>query len=86
METEKTLGQVEARLAGQITALGVALHVMLRSHPEREQMAADIHEALETLIARGLGSPLRDELMRGMQVARDLYLLKPVDDPGQPKR
>jgi hypothetical protein len=63
-------------LTGQISALGAAVHVLLKTHPNREEISLSLHEALEAQIARQLASSLPDEMRKGIESARDLFLLK----------
>jgi hypothetical protein len=58
----------------------------LATHPDRAAAAATIHQDLEGLIARLMASGFTDEFLRGIEAARDLYLLKKPADPGQPSR
>lgn len=82
----KTLEEQLSFLTGQVSVLGMALQAALKHHPEREAVAATLHENYEKVMARTMQRPFPEAFLDGMKSARDLYLLKSPDDPGQPKR
>ena len=86
MDSDNDPQQTDAYLLGQVSALGIAMHVLLKTHPQREAVAAALHDNLERLAAKATHSSLPDEFLRGLVQMRDTYLLKPMEDPGQPTR
>ena len=81
-ETDKRV----AFLTGQVAVLGMALQAALKHHPNKTEVAASIHENYESAIARVLPKSFSEAFLDGMESARDLYLLKSQEDPGQPER
>lgn len=84
MERTKTPEQRIDWLAGQVSALSISVHVLIRLHSDRATAAKHLHEELERMHAKALTTNLPDEMLRGMEFVRDTFLLKPQPDPGQP--
>lgn len=85
-ERTKTLQQQLDCLSGEVTALSLAVHVLLKTHPDRASAAALIRCNIEAVIADALATAMPDEHQHGLEAVRDLFLLKKKADPGQPSR
>lgn len=84
---DATPEELERRIAwitGQVTVLGQAMQAVLKHHPNRDDVAVTLHDSYEQSLSRGLGQPFPEAFLDGMRLARDLYLLKQEEDPGQP--
>lgn len=71
--------ELERRIAlitGELSTMGIALHALLKYHPHRDEVAAEIHNSYEQMVSRTLASPFPDAFLEGMKSCRDLYLLK----------
>lgn len=75
-----------AFIMGQVSVLGLALQAALKHHPEREAVAATIHENYENALAKTMPRPFPEAFLDGMKSVRDLYLLSSPQDQGQPRR
>jgi len=73
-------------LTGQIAALGIGIQAAIKHHPNRDEVAATIQQSFETALSKVALTPIPEAFLDGMHSARNLYLLKTPEDPGQPKR
>lgn len=82
----KSLQQQIDFLSGQVWALSIASHALLKYHPDRVTAAGLVHADIERALSDLLPSGFSDETLHGIAVARDTYLLRAEQDPGQPSR
>ena len=75
-----------AWLMGQVSVLGMGLQAALQHHPNRVEVAATLHENFEKSYAKKRSSSCPEAFLDGMKIARDFFLLKKQEDPGQPHR
>lgn len=80
----KTIEQRIDWIGGQIAALGVAVHGLIRHHPKRDELAQHLHAELERMYVSLSTKGLPDETLRGFDAVRDSFLMKKPEDPGQP--
>lgn len=83
LKRTKTAQQQIDTQAGICLALTIAVHALLKTHPQRHDAAALLHKNIEGQIASVLASGLSDEVQRGIEKTRD-SLLQKMEDPGQP--
>lgn len=76
MESNFNAEKAVAIMSGQLMALGAGLQAALKHHPHREEVAATIHDNLERMLSKLLTTPLSDDVIRGVESARDMFLLK----------
>jgi hypothetical protein len=84
MSERETIQEQIDGLTGKLAVLGMALQAALKYHPNRQEVAALIHENYEVILSKALYNGFPEKFVLGMQRARELYVLNDPPDPGQP--